>query len=266
MRRFSVLLLILLSLKGINAVSANEACAMNPQTLKATYQVTTTKGTKNASPTTLVLWRDGDKVAHQYPQTNITEMWYLVRNQHIKKVRYFDAHERAIEYQPNERIHGRVEKDFSYRYQLISDAVLARMVKLPSNGDASVNTCYTEVKMALEDSGQHISLTWLPALRLIKDFEVTGNGITRAWKLTSLVPGENEYSPTKNNGQNTKQVIDIRGFFAKREAYQSTDYADIGDDHTDPFLTKMVHQGFIEAGASGFYHQDGQAIGGHHAH
>jgi len=28
----------------------------------------------------------------------------------------------------------------------------------------------------------------------------------------------------------------------------------------------MVNQGFIEAGASGFYHQDGHAIEGQHKH
>ena len=37
-------------------------------------------------------------------------------------------------------------------------------------------------------------------------------------------------------------------------AYQTTDFADIGDDHTDPFLTDMVHQGFIEHGSDGVYH------------
>ena len=42
--------------------------------------------------------------------------------------------------------------------------------------------------------------------------------------------------------------------------------ADIGDDHTDPFLTNMVNQGFIEAGASGFYDQNGNAIGEGHRH
>ncbi|NDV91902.1 hypothetical protein GTH32_12015 [Alteromonas sp. 345S023] len=266
MRRFSVLLVTLLSLLGINAANANIDCALNPQALKATYQVATTKGTKRSSPTTLVLWRDGDKVAHQYPQTNITETWHLIRNRHIKTVRYFDAHERAIEYQPNERIHGHVEKDFSYRYQLISDSVLARMVKQPSTGDTPANSCYTEIKMTLEENGQHIALTWLPALRLIKDFQVTGKGMKREWQLTSLAHHSQGNNRDKNIDQGTSQAIDTKAFFAQREAYQTTDYADIGDDHTDPFLTKMVHQGFIEAGASGFYHQDGRAIEGQHTH
>ena len=66
--------------------------------------------------------------------------------------------------------------------------------------------------------------------------------------------------------QDVNYNADTNTFFAKRESYQSTDYADIGDDHTDPFLTKMVNQGFIEAGASGYYDQHGQAIGSSHTH
>ena len=65
---------------------------------------------------------------------------------------------------------------------------------------------------------------------------------------------------------NADYEADVSNFFAKRVDYQATDYADIGDDHTDPFLTKMVTQGFIEAGASGFYDQHGRALKGEHNH
>ena len=249
MQRFSLLLIAIFSISVINAAMAENSCSLSPTRLKATYKVTSTRGDSVSSPTTLMLWRDENKVAHQYPQTNITETWQLIRDTHIKAVRYFDGHKRAIEYQPNERIHGKVEKDFSYRYQLISDGVLAKMVEQETTGEG----CNTEVKMTLEDHGQHITLTWLPAFRLIKDFHVEAKGMTREWRLTSLAHPD-------------KEKLDTHSFFAEREAYQSTDYADIGDDHTDPFLTKMVNQGFIEAGASGFYHQDGHAIEGQHKH
>lgn len=249
MQRFSLLLIAIFSMTAMKTAKADTGCTLSSQSLKATYQVTTTRGNSASPATTLMLWRDGNKVAHQYPQTNITETWQLIRDTHIKAVRYFDGHKRAIEYQPNERIHGKVEKDFSYRYQLISDGVLAKMVEQETVGEG----CNTEVKMTLNDQVQHITLTWLPAFRLIKDFQVEAKGMKREWRLTSLAHPD-------------KEKLDTHAFFAEREAYQSTDYADIGDDHTDPFLTKMVNQGFIEAGASGFYHQDGHAIEGQHKH
>ena len=54
--------------------------------------------------------------------------------------------------------------------------------------------------------------------------------------------------------------------FAKWDNYQTTDYADIGDNESDPFLAKMINLGFVEHGASGFYHADGSPIEQLHAH
>ncbi len=90
---------------------------------------------------------------------------------------------------------------------------------------------------------------WSRDRQLIASFEVESGKTHRTWTLTS-----------------TDYNADVNSFFAKRADYQATDYADIGDDHTDPFLTKMVTQGFIEAGASGFYNDKGHALEGEHSH
>ena len=37
-----------------------------------------------------------------------------------------------------------------------------------------------------------------------------------------------------------------RAHVARWRGYQSTDFADIGDNESDPFLQRMIHQGFIE--------------------
>jgi len=58
----------------------------------------------------------------------------------------------------------------------------------------------------------------------------------------------------------------IQQQFALWDAYQTTDYADIGDNEGDPFLAKMINLGFIEHGASGFYDANGKALGGGHSH
>lgn len=212
--------------------------------LSAHYDVNVQRGQKERT-TSLYLWRDNEKVAHVYPATQITESWTLVRDKYIKPTRYFDAHERAIEYQPGESIHGKKEDDFSYRYQLISDKLIASMTLVKSEGTG----CEKTELYSLESPNQTLELTWLPHLELIKHFVVKEPNMVREWTL-----------------QDVNYNADTNAFFAKRESYQSTDYADIGDDHTDPFLTKMVNQGFIEAGASGYYDQHGQAIGSSHTH
>ena len=42
-----------------------------------------------------------------------------------------------------------------------------------------------------------------------------------------------------------------RARVARWRGYQSTDFADIGDNESDPFLQRMIHQGFIEHAGHG---------------
>ena len=226
-------------------VSSEQTCKKDSGSLFANYEISTTSPSKTSRTTSLHLWRNGNKVTHEYPATNITESWTLVRNKFIKPTRFFDAHQRAIEYQPGETIHGKKESDFSYRYQLISDKLIDVMTLDTVGGKG----CNTVEYYSLDNSQGHFKLAWLPHLKLIESFSVDKSGYVREWKLKTV-----------DFNKNTKD------FFTKRQNYQSTDYADIGDDHTDPFLTKMVTQGFIEAGASGYYDEHGHSIGEGHSH
>ena len=234
-------------MKNHSAIHASPelVCEKNDANLHAAYETSIKSPSKDPKTTSLHLWRNANNVAHEYPVTNITESWTLVRERFIKPTRYFDAHERAIEYQPGETIHGKKETDFSYRYQLISDKLINAMSLDKKDGKG----CDTVEYYSLESPQGKFTLKWLPYLKLVAFFSVDKNGVTREWKLTNV-----------DFNANTE------AFFSKRRDYQSTDYADIGDDHTDPFLTKMVTQGFIEAGASGFYDEHGHSIGETHSH
>ena len=220
-------------------------CELEAGNLKADYTVTTRRGFTPGNSTEISLLRYNNTVAHQYPHVGITETWTMVRNKLIKPVRYFDKHERAIEYQPGESIHGRVEKDFSFRYQLISNTLLNKMTLERSEGKGCMRIEY----LTYQNSKVDMTLAWLPELKLIQQFRVNEKNTTREWSLVSV-----------------DDNVNLEAFFESRDKYKATDYADIGDDHTDPFLTNMVNQGFIEAGASGFYDQNGNAIGEGHRH
>lgn len=237
---------------AVNADDTSAMCKENGKQVKADYTIKSTQHIdmggdvhNRVRESTLSLWRMGNKVAHQYPSTQITEVYTLVRNKLIKPVRYFDGHQRAIEYQPGETIHGKKETDFSFRYQLISDTFIDTMTLVSSEG----KHCNQKDTYALKTATGSFSLVWLPQQRLIERFDIEQGSMHRTWTLT-----------------NADYEADVSSFFARRVDYQSTDYADIGDDHTDPFLTKMVTQGFIEAGASGFYDQHGRALEGEHNH
>lgn len=222
------------------------SCDTDGSVLKAQYEIEVLYHGESRKTLSMTLWRDGNNVAHQYPQTQITEAWTLVRNTLIKPTRFFDAHQRAIEYQPGESVHGKVESDWPYRYQLVSNSFFDELTKTSESGQG----CELTQTFTKHTADGDITLKWQPALQLVRSFTIHQDGVEKHWEMKSISVDD----------------AAITDFFDQRMEYKSTDYADIGDDHTDPFLTNMVNQGFIEAGASGFYDQHGKALEGGHSH
>jgi hypothetical protein len=228
----------------------NEQCSnsVSPASnLIAVYEIAKSTnandGLEHALQITLV--RNGNEVAHQYPQTGITESWQLNQASQIKSTRFFDRHERAIEYQPGEKVHGKSESDWSYRNQLISDSLLSKFTTTAVTNEGCNRL---ETKQFSKD-GLLMDITWFPELRLVSRFTIKqkdADSIVESWSLKRLTLSNNQITP----------------FFKSRYAYYATDYADIGDDNTDPFLTKMMNLGFIEQGASGFYDTKGNPMAG----
>lgn len=235
----TLLLLLILS-------STTHAQLCPQKMLSANYEVTfssfMSKKQKN-----LELWRNGNHVAHHYPQTQITEYWFLNPHKQIQPIRFFDKHQRAIEYQVGESVHGKSETDWSYRYQMIADGLLQSLQEKERSGSG----CDQQITYSGQQGKQLIQVVWMPEQKLIKSFTLRKGNAKETWKLIGV-----NADPDR-----------VTQFFKHRDKYQSTDFADIGDDHTDPFLTNMVTLGFIEHGASGFYDDKGNPIrGGLHRH
>lgn len=204
-----------------SAEITSNCTAEDPDFLRADYKIETTDSAGNVTETSLILWRKGKEVAHQYPQTGITEAWQLIK--------------------------GKRETDWSNRYQLISDSVLSKMVN-PDQVITIDSVCNSTQKLA-RIGDTTLTLNWLPNQKLIKQFNIKERNQSVVWTLKNV----------------ESDIAKINAFFETRHNYYATDFADISDDHTDPFLTKMVTQGFIEHGASGFYNDKGETIG-HHNH
>ncbi len=229
---------------------SNDQCsdlALPASNLIAVYEIAKSNHSsdKLGQELQITLVRNGNEVAHQYPQTGITESWQLNQASQIKSTRFFDRHERAIEYQPGEKVHGKSESDWSYRNQLISDSLLSKFTTTAVTNEGCNRL---ETKQFSKD-GLLMDITWFPELRLVSRFTIKqkdADSIVESWSLKRLTLSNNQITP----------------FFKSRYAYYATDYADIGDDHTDPFLTKMMNLGFIEQGASGFYDTKGNPMAG----
>lgn len=226
--KYLIILILAIFAQGVFA-----RCQHDPQIVRADYQVRFYKDDKLVRQNTIILWRQQDTVAHQYPQTHITESWHLLKNQLIKPSRFFDSYQRAIEYQPGVKVHGKSESDWSYRYQLVSDTLISQLTLTSENNIG----CQRQQVFSKQTPKGNIELSWLPSLQLLNHFSWDNGEVREEWELLTKVHNANE----------------VVAFFEQLQKYQSTDYADIGDDHSDPFLNKMLNMGFVEHGASGFY-------------
>jgi hypothetical protein len=95
-----------------------------------------------------------------------------------------------------------------------------------------------------------ISLEWLTHLRLVKTYSEVSSSGKATWTLEGMV----------------SEADEVRKHFATRAGYQTTDYADIGDNESDPFFLKMMNLGFVDHGASGFYDHHGRTLAGQYPH
>jgi len=240
-------ILLTLSLSIASAANATE-CEIDSNTLGANYQVTTTKGEAHHSKQ-LNLWRHGNEVAHQHPDTQITEIWNRIRTGQLRPVRYFDQHQRGIEYAPGEVNNGKGESDWSLKSQLVSDRLLQAMslTKTENSG------CDLSETYVLKKHDRELKLVWLPELKLVKTFTEKNLDTTTTWELNQVVMDE----------------VEIKQMFTSRGHFQTTDFADIGDNESDLFLLQMINLGFVDHAASGIYDTQGNSLGGGshgHAH
>jgi len=222
-------------------------CTINKDLLGAKYNVIISQAdTDQQSPRELVLWRNGIQVAHEYKDNRITELWEQSRTGSLRLERHFDDYQRGIEYQPSEINNGRGVTDWSQKYQLVSKNLIASMQLDATHGEG----CDKLEIYLLKRGDTSITLEWLPNQQLVKSFKEQNPSRTIVWELQETITGADE----------------VRAAFSTRAAYQTTDYADIGDNESDPFFLKMMNLGFIAHGASGFYDADGHRLDGHHQH
>jgi hypothetical protein len=222
-------------------------CETSSNSLIAHYKIFQSRAgsSKQDSTQSLSLHRYGGEVMHSYPELHITERWNKTSHGGLQKFRYFDEDNRAIEYDSTAPLED-IDQRWQEKHQLVSQSALENMsVKQEISTECGVVTVYEQKS---DNSLRHIY--WSADLELlIKLFHRKGLD-EETWELQSL------------NG-NPEIVLES---FADRERYLSTDFADIGDQETDPFFRKMINLGFIEHGASGFYDADGNDIGDHHHH
>jgi|AZIC01.1.fsa_nt_gi hypothetical protein len=240
-------ILFTLTLLMTTAVNAADQCMRNTEIVGAEYALSQIHNNEDAEQKHVMnLWRTKTQVAHEYLNNGITELWQKVSNGEVRLVRYFDHEQQAIEYQPGEVSYRNANNHWQQMQHMISDDLLTKMSLINKSGHG----CDAVETYQLTTDTQNLTVEWMPKLQLMKSLLNVSGGVKTQWKLIELI--------------NDEQAITQE--FAKREQYRATDYADIGDNESDPFLQKMIAMGYINHGPSGFYDADGHDIGDEHNH
>jgi len=200
----------------------------------ASYEIRTPKKT-----TLMNYYRIGDSVAYEYTNQKMTEVWKKSVNGQAQLVRAFDAYNRSIEYDP---IDVKMEHQSS-SWDMHKNLATPELFHLDNALVSSKDGCaYQHYKKRI--SGKSIIMDFEANNQLLLSLEVKkDNEILYSYKL-----------------KNVKSIDKKQNHLVSVLSYDSTDFADIGDNESDPFLSRMITLGFITHKEANIIDDKGNAL------
>ncbi|PKH57361.1 hypothetical protein CXF83_17335 [Shewanella sp. Choline-02u-19] len=224
------LIALLISSTAAHAVQCE---SLDSSHLSARYAVSNNQGVTKE----ITLLRNDQEVIYQHSAQSF-ELW----NTRGEYVRYFPTERRSVSYQNGDLLSLNIHFDFKQLNHLISPKTIASMQQLPSNSNKATDICMTEQQYQGQQRNHLLAITWLDKLALPKSFRVTDKKGSIQYELLEI------------------KALPKSEFIALTSGYRDIDFADVGDNESDPFIAKMIHQGFIQHGSSGFYDSQGKQI------
>jgi hypothetical protein len=208
-----------------NDLVANE-CTKKSNNLAAEYEIQHYKNSEKIAQNKLSLYRYNNQLGHFFHNKKYGDWWQKNSKNQLMLVRYFPEFKHAIEYQADE-ISG-IDNNQLYwqkKWQIITADALNKMHKLSTEGQG----CQQVTLYRYKKHDKQLKLRWLAGFNLLEGLEeYHGGQLLMRWRL---------------NNVNT-QYNHVANYVSSIENYQTTDYADIGDNESIPFLSKMINQGF----------------------
>lgn len=232
--------IIYLLMLTVSLSSTAKECKISPELLSAYYdfnqQVSNSTKVKKSPTQLFELHRNSNRVLQRDVNQGVYDIWSYKANR-LSLNRAFKQYRHVIEYQPQ-------ELGYQPRWHNIFQLVTTPDINAMTLVEQKKSGCQLEQHYVLNTKKSAYQLVWLPKLQLIKFFEITRGKQTRQWALT--------------NYQADTEII--TSLFDEYDNYQSTDYADIGDNESIPFLAAMINQGFSITQKTQVLHQ------GNHSH
>lgn len=218
--------------------SANE-CEISADFISAYYQLDTkiTQQDMEQPPVKqfFELHRNNNQILQRNVSKGVNDIWSLHANR-LSLSRAFDEYQHIIDYQPNEL---RYQPQWQDVYQLVAIPAFNHMQLVEQKGSGCLLEEHYVLKgqalkgkvlngEALKELHNGYQLVWLPKLGLVKSLTLRNGQLTQQWQLTKYQ-------------QKDEKMLAL---FKQYLTYQTTDYADVGDNEGIPFLAKMINQGF----------------------
>lgn len=224
-------LLLLLALMVTPLANAETGAATNPATLsdpcqakplKANYEVSTfVKGRKVASyPFTF--YRDATHALYVYPDEGLADLWSLTQNNQLELSRNFSTAKRAIEYTSADlrNVRNRERWDKLFGVIDLQDAIPVSHQDGEQNSGCKSIATYKDAHKNI----RYYNRLKLPASMTFIDGDKRQTYTLKAWAYSH----------------------ELQQKLKMYRRYDAMDFADIGDNEADPFVSKMITMGFIE--------------------
>ena len=164
-------------------------------------------------------------VLNDDPNTNVIEHWLVRQAERPEMFRHFTEANRSIHYSFSDLGALQARKTWQQVSEMLPSQWLEALTK---SGESQFEGF--KVNQYQGSIGEYqIELSWIPAVnqpasvKIIKGEHITEMHITQL--------------------SHAKQYTAL---LSEWDSYYSVDYADIGDMENDPFVSKMINQGFIE--------------------
>lgn len=230
-----------------SVANAEQQCQTSEGVLGAHYKlvnsrVNDVKSEQSNRERLISLWRKNQKVLSINGEQSTS--WFKSSKGLVQKTVHFDHFKRSIEYQAKPMS----DKRWQQIWQFIPNSRKHSMKHIASE----LVGCYQQETYQWNNEAANLQgkLLWNADLKLVTELTIKQDSQQRYWQLERIEQNED--------------VIDSE--FAQRSNYQTTDFADIGDNESDPFLIKMINLGFIEHGSSGIYNTKGENMAIEHNH
>ncbi|MFT5704757.1 MAG: hypothetical protein ACI8SK_000710 [Shewanella sp.] len=223
------------ALQPVNSQATSFTCDnLDSSNIDVRYEIVRTEATGENLPTqTIQLIKNQQQVIYKRSPTTF-EAW----NRFGEYIRYFPQELRSITYRPSDLRSLNIRYDLEQQFHFVSPKIKSQLIK----GENTQSSCYQVSHYSGLQAGQEIELQWIDSLDLPYELTLKQSKGSLTYRLI-------EASPISNEEVN-----------ALTQGYNDLDFADVGDSESDPFIAKMITQGFIQHGNAGFYDSNGNSI------